>query len=302
MEASYRLLVEETRAKRAGGGLAIEEPSAKRVKFEAPLGVPTPPPQAPPGAVPAHLPPPPPAGAEQPIFDVQLLPAPLVIDLTIASLTTLSLPALSAAVASVRGQLAQPEASWSTSTRLLAPSVRAEGRAEGDVVGEAKVEEGEGSNPLDMRGPDGERDEDVLPDLPPAGIDAPSPAAEAKPVIAFALPPPRPLAHDKRQVQVLRSLRRLLDVGAEKLALGPTARADDDDGLIQSSRGGVWELWMILGSRLVTRADDDGPEAAAERASLGKEREAVAQWVADEFLTRCVGVRTLSSPCGVLAH
>jgi hypothetical protein len=36
MEAAYRLQLEEARAKRAGG--AVEEPSAKRVKIEAPLG------------------------------------------------------------------------------------------------------------------------------------------------------------------------------------------------------------------------------------------------------------------------
>lgn len=295
MEAAYRLQLEEARVKRAGG--AVDEPSAKRVKIEEP-----PPLQPPP---PTEIVPDPVPGAsstrspEGPIFDVQLLPAPLVIDLALASIESLSLPALSQAVGSIRSQLAHPEVTWSTAARLLAPCVRAEGRAEGDVVGEAKVEAGEGSNPLDMRHHDGERDEDVLPDLPPAGVDdslasAPS-TAEAKPTVAFSLPPPQPLPPAKRQVQVLKSLTRLLNTGAEKIAL-QAIRAEDDESLIQS-RGGVWELWMVLGSRLVTRSDDDDSpegEASSSDQALSREREVVATWVADDFVARSVRALSLA--------
>lgn len=292
MEVAYRLQLEEARVKRAGG--AVEEPSAKRVKIEAPA---PPLPLAPAAArsAPGFAPPGPaaPRPAEGPIFDVQLLTAPLVIDLALASIESLSLPALSHAVGVIRQQLAQPEPTWSNAARLLAPCVRAEGRAEGDVVGEAKVEDGEGSNPLDMRLNDGERDEDVLPDLPPAGIDgslaSAAAMAEAKPVVAFSLPPPQALPLAKRQVQVLKTLARLLDTGAEKLASQP-ARAEDDESLLQS-RGGVWELWMVLGSRLVTRSDDDGGaegEASPTNQTLSREREAVAAWVADDFVARSV--------------
>jgi hypothetical protein len=292
MEAAYRLQLEEARAKRAGG--AVEEPSAKRVKIEAPKATPPPPSVAPAPAAPRP--------ADGPIFDVQLLPAPLVIDLALASIESLSLPALSHAVGAIRTQLAQPEASWSTAARLLAPCVRAEGRAEGDVVGEAKVEAGEGSNPLDMRLNDGERDEDVLPDLPPAGVDdtlASAPAtAEAKPAVAFSLPPPQALPPAKRQVQVLKSLTRLLDTGAEKLALQP-ARAEDDESLLQS-RGGVWELWMVLGSRLVTRSEEDGDDVEGETLptdqALNRERETVAAWVVDDFVARSVGAALVLLP------
>lgn len=288
METAYRLQVEEARAKRSAGSAALppaDEPAAKRIKLEqASQGTPPPPPGIMPA--PSH----PSSSTAQAfdveIFNVQSLAAPLVIDLTMASLTSLSLPALSAGMSTIRTQLSHPPESWSTSTRLLAPLVRSEGRAEGDVAGEAKVEDGLESNPLEMD-VDGERDEDVLPDLPPQPPQLVPTHAESKPVVAFALPPPRPLSREQKRAQIVRTLGRLLETGEEKLGLSVGVGGEDD--LTQGrGTGGIWDLWMVLGARLVTRGDEE------ETGELGREREAVLDWVTEDFTTRCVCPKSIA--------
>lgn len=88
----------------------------------------------------------------------------------------------------------------------------------------------------------------------------------------FALPPPAPLSSIARQGLALKALRRIWEVGSH-LSSGVGRGEEDEDVEVQSSAP-ARELWMMLGSRLVTRG-------SAEELEEG--RKAIVQFIAEDF-------------------
>ena len=278
----------------------------------------------PPPPHPSYAPSPPQSSV---LFNAAHLPVEMVIDFLLASLTVVDQAAIVGAVQNVRRSLfpppngpPPPEASILLRDAVLPPGGPGSGGAPGrggiGANGELKQEEVdmemEAVNPMDMVGAEDEEVELSPEELealmikdrkrkqpnddyddPPRSHPSTSAPSNAIPKFLqfqlsnFALPPPTSLTPTARQDLALKALRRIWESGAISSASVRTIGEDEEIPSAAPAR----ELWMMLGSRLVTRSGgavlEPGAKKEEEDGDRAEEgRRTVVQFVVEDFGAR----------------
>ncbi|CDZ97637.1 mRNA cleavage and polyadenylation factor II complex, subunit PTA1 [Phaffia rhodozyma] len=228
-----------------------------------------------------------------------------------------------------------PSASITLLTKAIVPEGRSAGGAvtsTGEVEAEIDESSADVVNPLDRTSPEDDDDEDIIkPSLialkeeedgfsedhkNPTLMTTTTMTTGSGDALEFSLPPPRPISIPRKQALVLSSLRRIWEAGQassfqsaaaaaatlvvkvdEHPSAGGVGAGEGDVEILGTAGRGVqmWELWMVLIARLVTRGKEQETEdAKAEddvQGSVGaveaEMRRALAKFIADDFSARC---------------